>query len=456
MDKTKKTNILIIGGGQGGTALLDILHNDPTANVLGLVDINPDAKGIILAKKMGLTVSKYATTFFRKDKPTVDLLIDVTDNSQLREELNSIKPKETKLIGGITARFIWQLIDTQKEKRQIEQQYQSLKASLQNKPNEQLIFGSNPRMQQIRQMIYQVAETPATVLLIGETGTGKEMIAKTIQELSHLRNKPFIKINCTAFTPSLLESELFGYKKGAFTGATKDRKGLLEKGNGGTIFLDEIGDISLDMQVKLLRFLQFGEIRPVGATSTKTIKARIIAATNRNLEELIEQDKFRRDLYYRLNSFTLELPRLKERKEDIPVLAYHFLKQAVIKINKKVSSFSQAAIEYLIEYDYPGNLREMQSIIERAVILCDRDMIEVKHLPFGVQSTTPSYQYKNGLVNARNNVISQFERQALHHYLSQANGNVSLAAATAKMPRRSFYRLLEKYKIEKDAFLKKG
>ena len=249
----------------------------------------------------------------------------------------------------------------------IEQKYHQLKATLATSANDEIIFGINPTMQEIRQRILQVARTPATVLITGETGTGKEMMAMCIQRFSHLKDEPFVKINCTAFSPSLLESELFGYKKGAFTGAMKDKIGLLEKGDGGTIFLDEIGDISLDMQVKLLRFLQFGEVRPVGATETKIIRSRIIAATNRNLEQLIETGKFRADLFYRINSFILELPALRDRKEDIPCLVNHFLDLLCSQYGLPSKRVSDYVMETFENYSWPGNIEELKVTTQRLI-----------------------------------------------------------------------------------------
>ena len=454
MQSKHQANVIIIGAGRGGTALLEILKDDPTTNILGVVDVNPEAKGIALAREMGIRTAKYADIFFDDKNLKIDILIEVTGSQKLQEELRRKKSPETRMISGIAVKFIWSLIEAQKSKRIYEQKYLNLKASLGTGPEAQLIYGTNPIMQQVRQMIGQVAATPATVLITGETGTGKEMIATAIQQASHLKDGPFVRINCTAFPPQLLESELFGYKKGAFTGAVKDKAGLLEKGHGGTIFLDEIGDISLNMQVKMLRFLQFGEIRPVGSTETKTVRCRIIAATNRNLEKLIKKEKFRKDLYYRLNSFIIELPPLRDRKEDIPVLAFHFLKQAVNKLNKKVGSISTRAMEYLTEYQYPGNLRELQSIMERAVILCEKDEIGPAHLPISVQSSPVLYDYKKGLATARREVISQFERQAVQHYLTTAKGNVTRAAMLARVPRRTFYRLMEKHNISKNYFKK--
>ena len=454
MATKKKANVLIVGAGRGGTALLEILSNDPTSTIIGMVDIHPEAKGLALARKMGIKTAKYAHTFLDNKDVTVDVIIEVTGNTKVLLELRKTKSLETRMIGGIAAKYIWTLIETLKDKQLIEQKYENLKASLKNQVNEELIFGTNPNMQLIKQMIMQVAPTPATVLVIGETGTGKEMIASTIQELSHLKNEPFIKINCTAFSPQLLESELFGYKKGAFTGAMKDKIGLLEKGDGGTIFLDEIGDVSLDMQVKMLRFLQFGEIRPVGSTETKIVSCRIIAATNRNLEKLIQAEKFRKDLYYRLNSFILELPPLRERKEDIPVLTYHFLKLAVNKLNKKVKTITARSMECLTEYDYPGNLRELQSIMERAVILCQNDTIESHLLPVAVQSKEEGHEFRKGLMDLKAEQNNKFESQAIQHYLLEAKGNVTQAAMLAKVPRRTFYRLMDKHGVTKGFYKK--
>ncbi len=455
MESTKErppTTVIIVGAGKGGTALLEILHRDPSTHILGVVDINPDAPGMRLARKLGIPTAKKAENFLRHPDRHIDILIDVTGNENVRRHLQHIKHPNTRMIGGAAAKFVWALIEAYRTNESLQEEVATLKASLHKESGEELIFGHNPVMQEVREMILQVAPTPATVLITGETGTGKEMIARTIQQLSHLKHKPFLKINCTAFAPHLLESELFGYKKGAFTGAVKDKPGLLEKGDGGTIFLDEIGDITPEMQVKMLRFLQFGEIRPVGSTETRTVRARIIAATNRNLEQMIKEEKFRADLYYRLNSFVIHLPPLRERKEDLPLLAYHFLKQAEMRINKKVGSISQAAISCLMQYDYPGNLRELQSIIERAVILCKGTQIEPEHLPHNLQSKQHSWQLDKGLIPARERVLAQFEVQAIQYYLREAKGNISKAARMARMPRRSFYRLMEKHQINKSTY----
>jgi transcriptional regulator with PAS, ATPase and Fis domain len=303
-------------------------------------------------------------------------------------------------------------------------------------------------MQEIQTLLKKIAPTPSTVLLTGETGTGKEIIADSIYQNSLLVNKEFLKINCTAISPELLESELFGHKKGAFTGALNNKQGLLERADGGTVFLDEIGDISSQMQVKLLRFLQFGEIKPVGCTQTKKVNVRIIAATNRNLEEMIQEGSFRSDLYYRINTIVINIPPLRERKEDISIFAYHFLKKNVRKINKTVTSISSEALDYLYEYNWPGNLRELDSVIERAVILTNTGQIDIEHLTHVIQDKEKQYDLTNGFMNAKQVAITLFEKKAINYYLNFARGNVSKAALSANIPRKTFYRLLKKHNID--------
>jgi len=247
-------------------------------------------------------------------------------------------------------------------------------------------------------------------------------------------------------SPALLESELFGYKRGAFTGAYADRKGLFEKAHGGTMFLDEIGDVSLEIQAKLLRTLQTGEIRAVGDVRTRTVSVRIIAATNQDLERAIREGRFREDLFHRINTFTINLPPLRERIEDMGFLVEHFLQRARANVNKRVDSVSPEALALLRSYSWPGNLRELENIIERAVVLTSSQVVEAEHLPLHVQDASsgkPQLGFKPG----KSRAIEQFERQALSGYLLQADGNISRAALLANIPRRTFHRLMAKYKI---------
>jgi Nif-specific regulatory protein len=231
-------------------------------------------------------------------------------------------------------------------------------------------------MRQVRDLVLRVAPTDATVLIRGETGTGKELTARAIHRHSARCEGPFVPVNCAAIADSLLESELFGYVKGAFTGADSDKSGLFELADGGTIFLDEIGDIPASVQAKMLRVLQEQTFEPVGASEPVRVNVRIIAATNKDIEQAVEDGGFRRDLYYRLNVLPLYIPPLRERKEDIPVLATHFLKKVNRETKKQVRGFSDAAMQELLSYSWPGNVRELQNAVERAVVITQDDYIQ--------------------------------------------------------------------------------
>jgi len=448
-----KTKIAIIGAGRGGSALLNALFYEEMIRIIGIVDRNPKAPGIALAQSLGIPVFFSVDEFIDQCKDYPDFVFNLSGKARLDVVLKEKCQNESKLVSGFMSKFIWDLIDQKNQKEVLEEKYAALKKELRGGLQiNDIIFGNNYQMQQIKNLLVKVAPTPTTVLLTGETGTGKEVIADAIQANSLLKDKVFLKINCTAISSELLESELFGHKKGAFTGAAKDKIGIFEKANGGTVFLDEIGDISTQMQVKLLRFLQFGEIRPVGCNEVKTVKVRIIAATNRNLQNMIQNGKFRSDLYYRINTMTIHIPPLRERKEDIPIYAYHFLKKNIKKINKTLTSISSEALEYLSSYDWPGNLRELDSVIERSVILSSSGQIDVSDLNQVIIKKTEVYDLKAGLVKARETLVDEFEIKALQYYLNEAAGNITKAALLANLPRRSFYRLLEKHGVDTETF----
>src|SRR5271166_4843117 len=312
------TRIILIGAGTGGRALVELLHKDPSITIVGVADKNERAPGLVLARQLGLPVS---TTYRQLLESEADLIIDVTGDPNVAHYINKRKTTDAELIGGNAARFIWNLIETSKKAEVLENKYQLALRELEAHAEGEFIVGANPKMKEISDLIAKVAPTPTTVLVRGESGTGKELVARAIHRHSTLSNQPLITLNCTALSPALLESELFGYKRGAFTGAYADRKGLFEKAHGGTMFLDEIGDMSLEIQAKLLRTLQTGEIRAVGAMTTRAVSVRIIAATNQDLEKAIREGRFREDLFYRINTFTITLPPLRERIEDIPFLA---------------------------------------------------------------------------------------------------------------------------------------
>ena len=267
------------------------------------------------------------------------------------------------------------------EKLDLRQENALLKRELLKRGNLGDIIGRSPQMQAVYQMVETVAANASTVLIVGESGTGKELVARAVHSMSPRRDRAFVSVNCGAFTETLLESELFGYVKGAFTGAQSNRKGLFEAAEGGTIFLDEIGEMSLTMQVKLLRVLQERRIRRVGGTEETAIDTRIVAATHRDLEKMVKSGDFREDLYYRVSVIPLELPALRERKADIRDLTQHFLDKFAHLTNQAVKRCTEEVMRYLEEYDWPGNVRELENTIERAVALEIGDEIQTQRLP---------------------------------------------------------------------------
>ncbi|MCB9057040.1 MAG: sigma 54-interacting transcriptional regulator [Calditrichae bacterium] len=446
--------VLLIGGNTDGKHLLELFRNDPSIHVVGVVDKNLKSPAVQLAVNQSIPVAQSHYEFIRDE--TLDLIINVTGDKDLQHVLMIEKGPGTVLIGKVSAMLIWTMVD-ETNKRKILENYLSL--NLKKYATHEMVMGHTQKLREIGSMISRVAPTPTTVLIRGESGTGKEMVARTIHQISPWRDSPLVTVNCTAISSSLIESELFGYKKGAFTGATEDRIGLLQMASNGTVFLDEIGDMPLEMQGKLLRFLQSGEIRPVGSFETLRVNVRIIAATNRKLEQAIESGQFRADLFYRLNAFSIELPSLKERKEDINLLTFHFIRNAHQKFNKKVTAISPSAQEALNNYFWPGNIRELKNVIERAVIMCDSNTIELKDLPIknGKTDTIPAeneieMDISLGLMQLKEKKLSSYESKILKKYLELSSGNVSRAAESAKVPRRTFQRLLAKHHIDPSEF----
>jgi transcriptional regulator with PAS, ATPase and Fis domain len=438
------TRVILIGAGRGGRALVELLHREPSVEVVAVADKDEGAPGLVLAKELGIAV----TTSYREllASKVADLIIDVTGDPQVRRDISALKPAESEVVGGTAARFIWNCIEARKQTESLEDKYQLAMRELEARAESEFIIGNNPKMKEISELIAKVAPTPTTVLIRGESGTGKELVARAIHRHSTLSRQPLVTLNCTALSPALLESELFGYRRGAFTGAYADRKGLFEKADGGTMFLDEIGDMSLEIQAKLLRTLQTGEIRAVGDMRTKQVSVRIIGATNQDLDKAIRGGTFREDLFYRINTFTITLPPLRERLEDIPFLSEFFLQRARAKVDKRVESFSQRALALLKSYSWPGNLRELENIIERAVVLTPSLMIEAEHLPLHVQDGIV-LKPEGGFMENKSLAVEQFERQALSAYLAETKGNVTRAATLARIPRRTFHRLMAKYKL---------
>lgn len=305
----------------------------------------------------------------------------------------------------------------------------------------------NLGMKKVIEMIEHIADTKATVMIYGDTGTGKELVAQTLHNFSSRKDKPYIKVNCAAIPEALLESELFGYDKGAFTGANTRKPGKFELADGGSIFLDEIGEISPVVQVKLLRVLQEREIEHLGGNKTIKIDVRIIAATNRNLEELVKQGTFRKDLYYRLNVVPINLPTLKERKEDIKDLVREFLVKSASISGKEPKKITEEAMEKLINYHWPGNIRELENVIERSVVITTKDIITVEDLPVYIANLS-TMESSDTISVKLDDVLDCAERDVIIKALKENKSNRTKTSEALGISRRSLHRKIIKYNIE--------
>jgi len=304
------------------------------------------------------------------------------------------------------------------------------------------IVGAHPAMVELFKLVSRVAGTKSSVLIIGESGTGKELIARTIHEASPRRERAFVAVNCTTLSETLLESELFGHVKGAFTGAIERRPGLFIEANRGTVFLDEVGDMSLSMQAKLLRVLQEQEVKPVGGTDTVPVDVRVVAATHQDLEALTRAGRFRTDLYYRLHVVALHVPPLRERREDIPVLAEHFLREYAAAADRPIQGFSPQAMQSLLAHSWPGNVRELENVVERAVALAQGLIVEESDLP---EKLAVPASVTNLAAQADRLTLEETIRRHVIEILEQVHGNKSEAARVLGIPRRTLYRMLERY-----------
>ena len=306
-------------------------------------------------------------------------------------------------------------------------------------------IGASKPMKEVFKLIRKYATTDYPVLITGETGTGKELTARAIHERSIRKNKPFIAINCTAVPPDLLEAELFGYEKGAFTGAYKTKQGKVELADGGTLFLDEIGDMPLDIQSKLLRFLQDYSFERLGGTKTLKADVRIIAATNVDLERAVKEGRFREDLFYRLNVLTIKLPPLRERGEDVVIMAQYFLERSAKELNKNIKGFTDKALEAIRNYTWPGNVRELINVVRKACVLAKGDYIDVEDLNINVDALAVNGGEGINL-NLEEN-INRLEKELLEKAFRISSGNVSKIAALLGVSRPTVYKLMEKYGI---------
>jgi DNA-binding NtrC family response regulator len=314
-------------------------------------------------------------------------------------------------------------------------------------PFHHIVYGS-PKMEEVMGLVARVAPSQATVLIRGESGTGKELIANAIHHASPRSPKPLVKVNCSAMAETLLESELFGHEKGAFTGAFQRRAGRFEEAEGGTVFLDEIGDLSPSIQVKLLRVLQEKEFQRVGSNLTLKVDVRVITATHRNLEEAIKKEQFREDLYYRLNVISIHLPPLRERREDIPQLIDYFLKKYSEENQKTVSDISKEARSLLLRYPYPGNVRELENLIERAVVLCRGEVISTSDLPFHLKEEKPEAPLERSIKEkSLPEILEEVEKNRIVEALALHRGVQTKAADSLGLSERMLRYKMKKYGI---------
>jgi DNA-binding NtrC family response regulator len=342
------------------------------------------------------------------------------------------------------------------EKKRLVQENLYLRRELLDRFRFSNIVGEDPKILHVFEEIKKVAPTDGTVLIYGDSGTGKELFARAIHMHSRRSTKQFVAIDCSTLSPGLLESELFGHVKGAFTGAVQDKAGIFEVANGGTLFLDDIGNLNLEIQGKLLRVLELQEFKPVGANQIRKTNVRIIAATNKDLKGMINQETFREDLFYRLNVFPIYLPSLRERKDDIPKLAYHFLRHFCRKTGKRIEGFSDDALEILVNHEWPGNVRQLKNVVERLVIMSDHGTLNLFDLLDHMQmvrslrgNKIPETLEELKAVKQRllQETFGQIERAFLVRALRESQGNITHAAARVGMQRANFSSLMKKHHL---------
>jgi DNA-binding NtrC family response regulator len=401
----------------------------------------------------GLLLHQPTQTEFEEIAQRVrDLDVDL---DRLRDAYFQIKPIPKELLDVMITLLntsIQEIIRIAVDEKKAKDRITFLEDALRQRYNFDRIIGKSPAMQEIFLLLGKIIDSPSPILIEGATGTGKELIASTIHYNSPRKDRPFTPINCAAFSPQLLESELFGHLKGAFTGAIRDKKGLFAVTDGGTIFLDEIAEMSPLLQVKLLRVLQDGTFIPVGSNQIHRVDVRVISATNRDLKGLVAKGGFREDLYYRLNVIRISLPALKDRKEDIPLLVDHFIGIANSACKKEVKGVNRDALKILMDYDWPGNIRELQNVIERAVSLTDSDYITPDDLPEELlgrdvvkiipTSSTKPYD------EAKREFLELFQKRYLEGLLVQTRGNISGAARRAGISRVGLKQLLKKHGLK--------
>jgi len=423
---------------ESGAKALELLRQEPADLIVSDVKM-PDMNGIELLRRVREFLPDVAvvmmTAFATVDTAREAFKLGADDFIQKPFDVDELKLIAEKAL----------------ERLRLLQENRAFKRAQRDRARLDQIIGHSQKMQAVYQMIETVAQVQSTILITGESGTGKEMVARAIHNLSPRADKPFMPVNCGAFTETLLESELFGYVRGAFTGATANRKGLFEAADRGTIFLDEIGEMSPTMQVKLLRVLQERKVRPVGAHEESSIDTRVIAATNRDLAQMVKQGSFREDLFYRISVIPIELPPLRERREDIPELVEHFVQKFCQQTGRQVG-ITERATELLERYSWPGNVRELEHTIERAVALERADSIQPESLPQAVTNYNPASIAPSAFELPESGVnlvahLEHLEKTYVLEALRRTGGNQTRAAEILHMSVRSLRHLLDKHGV---------
>lgn len=345
------------------------------------------------------------------------------------------------------------LVATALEHKSLKQENRTLKRQLRGKYNFDSMVGASEEINSVFSLVEKVADTDSNILILGESGTGKELVARAIHYNSRRAEKPMVVVNCAAIPEDLLESELFGHVKGAFTGAHQNYDGRFWSANGGSIFLDEIGDMSMKLQVKLLRVLQERRYEPVGSSKTQEVDVRIIAATNKHLETAVKEGRFREDLYYRLNVIPVKLPPLRSRKEDVPLLLQHFLQKSNAENNRHVEGFSPETMQALCHYEWPGNVRELENFVERTVVIKGAGMIQIADLPEKIQKQQAQFQLQKLTIPdagiSFNEVVDTFENELILQALRKSNWNKNKAAALLQLNRTTLVEKIKKKQLDK-------
>lgn len=449
-----------------------ILVVDDDKNILKVIKMRLEAEGYQVVTVMHAKTALKAASDHVFDMALVDLKLNGENGVELMEALHGINPSTPIIIltahgtinsaveamkkgaySYITKPFdypdLLAKIKDCLEKSQLYKEVERLRNLVTDRYGFKNIVGRSEKMQRVLEQVVQAAQSDSSVYIEGDSGTGKELIAKALHVGSQRKNQRFVAVNCAAIPETLLESELFGYEKGAFTGASRKKKGLFAQAHGGTFFMDEISEMPLPMQAKLLRVIQEREVMPVGGSTPLKVDFRLIASSNKNLKKAVEKGEFREDIFYRIHVIVINLPPLRERKEDIPLLSDFFLKKFTENTSKKIKGFSPAALQKMIQYEWPGNVRELENAIEGAVAMATRDVITDELI-------LQSRNFEANAMNPYKKAKQDFEKNYLVQLIETAQGNISKAAAISGKYRADLYELFKKHKLKPADFRKRN